>query len=294
MHAECRGADGSATPVALEPDSAARRPPLAAAGNGRRSWRRDAVTILVLVFVTLCAFAVLPAGHASAATPTLPRHPTLPQNPRLPQDTLPQGWISTAWGPLSPADRDLVIRVRQAGLWEGPAGEMAQEHTTNQKVRDVGEHLKEDHAALNEATVAVAAKLGIALPDKPTDEQQGWLNELSAAHDGDFDRIFANRLRGAHGKVFNIIASVRAGTRNDLVRSFAQTGNAVVMKHMTLLESIGLVDYNALPIPSQPALSASNVSSRTSTGINPDLVWLVLGIALIAGLVTAARVVRPR
>src|ERR671916_2763428 len=33
------------------------------------------------------------------------------------------GWTQTQWGPLGPADRDLLIKVRQAGLWGGAAGE---------------------------------------------------------------------------------------------------------------------------------------------------------------------------
>lgn len=67
-----------------------------------------------------------------------------------------------------------------------------------------------------------------------------------------FDRTFANRLRAAHGKVFGAIAAVRAGTRNETIRSFAQHTNQVVMRHITLLESTGLVDYEDLPPPPDP------------------------------------------
>ena len=44
-----------------------------------------------------------------------------------------------------------------------------------------------------------------------------------------------------------------AGTRNDLIRSFAQRAVNVVMKHMALLESTGLVDYSILPEPPAPS-----------------------------------------
>jgi predicted outer membrane protein len=275
MHAECR------TTLDLPAVTSPATSPSA-------SWRHRTATMLALPFVTLCAFAALPAAVAAAS----------PAGSTLRADgALPQGWTQTPSGPLSPADRDLLVRVRLAGLWERPAGEMAQEHTTNQKVRDVGQHLATDHTALDEQVRSVAAKLGVELPNEPNADQKGWLNEMSGARDADFDQIFTNRLRVAHGKVFSVVAAVRAGTQNDLIRTFAQTGISVVMKHMTLLESIGLVSYSDLPTPPPPALAASNLSSRassTSTGINPDLIWLVLGIALIAGLVTAARVIRPR
>jgi hypothetical protein len=38
------------------------------------------------------------------------------------------GWVQTQWGPLGPADRDLLVKVRLAGLWEGPTGQQAVSH----------------------------------------------------------------------------------------------------------------------------------------------------------------------
>src|ERR671917_1461956 len=35
------------------------------------------------------------------------------------------GWTQTQWGPLGPADRDLLIKVRQGRPWGGAAGAQA-------------------------------------------------------------------------------------------------------------------------------------------------------------------------
>jgi predicted outer membrane protein len=160
-----------------------------------------------------------------------------------------EGWTQTRWGPLGPADRDLLIKVRWAGLWEIPAGRWAQERSTNAKVKETGVHLMNDHAQLDEDVRAEAAQLGVQLPDEPNPDQQRWLGELSSRTGAEFDQTFADRLRAAHGKVFSSIAAVRAGTRNDKIREFASKANAVVLKHMTLLEETGLVDYSQLPTP---------------------------------------------
>ncbi|GAA4570609.1 DUF4142 domain-containing protein [Planotetraspora kaengkrachanensis] len=159
------------------------------------------------------------------------------------------GWTQTQWGPLSPADRDLLVRVRWAGLWEIPAGRWAQDRSNNDKVKDVGMHLVTDHTKLDAETRALADKLGVLLPDEPNPDQKGWLDEMSGARGPQFDQIFVDRLRNAHGKVFAVVAAVRAGTRNDLIREFATTANTVVMKHMSLLEGTGLVDYSTIPAP---------------------------------------------
>ncbi|MEU0566251.1 DUF4142 domain-containing protein [Nonomuraea sp. NPDC005983] len=162
-------------------------------------------------------------------------------------------WTTTASGPLGPGDRDLLVRVRQAGLWEIPAGQWAQERGESETVKNVGMHLVEDHTKLDVATRAVAARLGVPLPDQPNADQQRWLAQLASENGKAFDKDFADLLRAAHGKVFAVVADVRAGTRNAEIRQFAQQAVTVVMKHMTLLESTELVDFNELPEPLTPS-----------------------------------------
>jgi predicted outer membrane protein len=213
-------------------------------------------------------------------------------------DALPAGWTMTQWGPLTPADRDVLNRVKQAGLWERPSGLWAQTMASSQRVKEVGAQLAADHLQLDISVEAVAKKLGVALPKAPTAEQNGWLQEeRTAKTPQDFDRIFTERLRAAHGKVFTIIAATRSGTRNDLVRQFAQVGINVVMKHMTLLESTSLVDYNALPTPPAPAVGPAQAAAATRGNTNDNrnaVIWVVLALALLAGVPAAIRVIRLR
>src|SRR5262249_27096890 len=103
---------------------------------------------------------------------------------------------------LAPADRDMIIRVRLAGLWEVPAGQMAQQQALRPIVKQVGATLRDDHLELDRQVRAVAAQLGVTLPDQPNDIQRQWLKELSGKSGDDFDRAFAFLLRGAHGTVF--------------------------------------------------------------------------------------------
>ncbi|MGI5283750.1 DUF4142 domain-containing protein [Nonomuraea polychroma] len=153
----------------------------------------------------------------------------------------------TPSGPLTAADRDLLVKVRQAGLWEMPVGDYARTRAESQRVKEVGRLIMEDHQKLDLLTRQVAKKLGVALPDEPNADQQRWMAQLAAESGPAFDKDFANLLRAAHGKVFTVVAGVRSGTRNSEIRKFAQEGINFVMRHMTLLESTGLVDHNQLP-----------------------------------------------
>jgi predicted outer membrane protein len=171
---------------------------------------------------------------------------------------------ASAWPAVATADRDLIIRVRLAGLWEQPAGQLALKGASSENVRDIGARIAGEHHELDQAVLALAGKLNIGLPDAPTAEQQSWLDEIGTARGPELDRIFVERLRAAHGKVFGIIAAVRAGTRDDDVRAFANTANSFVSRHLGYLDSTGLVNYPTLPLPT-PASGAASESPVETT-----------------------------
>jgi len=154
--------------------------------------------------------------------------------------------VPTKFGPLSALDRDFVTRVRLAGLWELPAGQQSEQKGTTEAVRMAGMHLVEGHTALDEHVRDVAARLALALPDQPGTQQRQWLATLDAAQGKEYDRDFVNILRRAHGKVFTVVAQVRATTRNSLVRALADDANTVVLDHIKILEATGYVDFDAL------------------------------------------------
>ena len=168
-------------------------------------------------------------------------------------DTLQAQSVSTRFGPLSATDRDFITKVRLAGLWELPAGQQAEERGTTQAVKTAGEHLVEGHTFLDERVRDVASQLGLELPNQPNEQQRAWLDALSAARGTQYEVQFANILRKAHGKVFGLVAQVRATTRNSLVRDLANDANTTVLDHITVLEATGLVDFESLALDAATA-----------------------------------------
>jgi len=256
-----------------------------------RRLHRWLVGILAMVLASLLA----PAGMAHAAGDV-----------PVPPNT---GLTDKGAGDVSAADKDFVIKVRLAGLWEIPAGNMAQEKSDDPTIVKVGKSIAAQHVILDKLDRDAAKKLGIELPNQPNGDQQGWLAEMkNATTSAQFDEIFVARLRAAHGKIFPAIATVRASTRNDSVRKLAQEANQFVMTHMTLLESSGIVDYAALPSAPAPATSAAqkgpvpvdgNMLAAASTGgsgpgVNTSVILLVLAAALVAGVITTMRIFRSR
>lgn len=208
-----------------------------------------------------------------------------------------------ATGAVTAADKDLVIKVRLAGLWEIPAGKMAQEKSDDEQIQRIGRDIAQQHEELDAFARAAADKLNIDLPSKPNSDQQSWLAEMRDAEGTDFDQIYIDRLRAAHGKIFPAIATVRASTRNDTVRKLAQRANQFVATHMTLLETSGIVDFKALPIAPAPNASTSAPAARqvanaaTQSAVSatnlPALFVVLVGGLLVGGFATS-RLMRSR
>lgn len=202
--------------------------------------------------------------------------------------------VETEYGPLGPGDRDFLVRIRYAGLWEVPAGEMAAERGTTEPVREIGRFIADEHTDLDQQVREVAATLGVPLPREPFAQHQSWLDQIDRQTGEDFDREFIQLLREAHGQVYPLIAYARAGTQNTLVRDFADVAEEFISRHMNYLESSGLVDWVHIPPPPEPAGAQSRFLASEPAGVNPILVWLLLGVAAVTGVVAVVRTVRPR
>jgi len=207
---------------------------------------------------------------------------------RTPDVAAISGYVQTVTGPCGPADGDLLVKVKQAGLWEMPVGADLAARAADPKVREIGRKINAEHMELDQLTDQAAAEVGVPLPTRATLEQEDWVRQVQAAPDP--DALAVNLLRAAHGKILPIIAAVKVGTRNSTVRDFANTGYTYVSRHIGYLESTGLVDYTALPEPPAPVASLSPIKASYYYASNrPTLAFALLAIALL-GLVLVARI----
>jgi len=187
----------------------------------------------------------------------------------------PERVVATpATGPLTEADRDFVVEVRSAGLWEYPVGQMALRKGTTKAVRVAGEHLVDGHASLDAACRSVAEQLDITLPNRPSPQQQGFVGTLNADAGRQFDTDMATIVRASDGRLLSTIASVRTTTRNSLVRSLADQANGTVLDHITVLEKTGLVDFGQVLVQETAAstLPAQDVTPPPPVAGEPQVV----------------------
>lgn len=203
---------------------------------------------LLVVALGCLTSALLAVGSAAAQPPSSEGQPP----PSTSVSTPPPGSggkgdevVETQWGPLGPADRDFLSKVKQAGLWENPAAEKVAAKSTNPKFADAGKTIVDGHKLLDRVVDRAGLLLGVELPKEATSEQQGWLGEMDAAANGDeFEVLFANRLRAGLGTVYKDAADMRLGTKNELVRILSNQAMITLLEHIKALEATGRVDFN--------------------------------------------------
>jgi len=256
-----------------------------------RTVRKAAVLVVLgigtLLPLTGCSIGTSQAAAAAGAGGT-------GQGQQDPSNPLDVGTEVTQsqWGPVGPADRLMLVKVALAGSWELPSGEMAQTMTNNPAVRTAGQHLIMGHTMLNQKNVEIAKELGVTLPTKPLPEQQGFLTNMKNSAPGiDFDRAFVGPLRDQHGAVYQLLSTVRTGTRNSLIRDFANTCMSTVLDHITVLEQTGLVNYNALPSPTAPPITPVTTAAQVTSDNNSSIGVFVIA-AVMAGIAIVVPVMR--
>lgn len=190
-----------------------------------------AVVALVAVVATVSVW--LSQRNSSAEEAVSGHLPSAMAGPAAPQPA--------NTGAVTALDKTFLTKVRQAGLWEMPAGRLAQTHASSEAIKRAGMHLLDGHSKLDQLVREDSEALNAPIPDEATTEQQGWVNQLKKARGRAFDQLFVDLLRASHGKVFITIGEVRASTKNTLVRRLATQTNNTVQDHMDVLEDTGLV-----------------------------------------------------
>ena len=181
---------------------------------------------------------------------------------------------NTQWGPLTEQDRDFVVKVRAAGLWEYPLGQIGLQKGASQGVKTASAHLVDGHAALDASCRKIAPMLNITLPNVASPQQEGFVTQLKGETGKQFDTDFANILRMTHGSIFNAIAKIRSTTKNSLVRALADQANDTVLDHMTVMEKTGLVDFDQTLFnqTTPPKLPSSDLTPPAPPAGQPEIV----------------------
>ena len=186
------------------------------------------------------ANAAVPSAAAAAQTSTPAGSPA----------TLTEGSLTqTPFGPLSPTDKKLLTIVQQTSIRELTTSVWAQQRSANPGVLEAARTIISQHKDLEARDTDISTRLGLPVPGEPSPDMQAGIERMRGESGETFDRDYVMTLRKAHAEALILVSTVRADTRNTLVRPFADLAGDYIKTHINLLEKSGDVDYAQLPVP---------------------------------------------
>jgi putative membrane protein len=133
-------------------------------------------------------------------------------------------------------DSGFMTAAAQGGMAEVEMGKLALQRASNQKVKDFGQHMIDDHTAGNENLKRVASKKGVTLPAEINARQKATMAKLSRLSGAAFDRAYMADMVADHKEdVAEFQREANEGKDTD-VKGFAQETLPTLQSHLRMAE----------------------------------------------------------
>ena len=104
----------------------------------------------------------------------------------------------TSSSKLSGADSNLIKEAAQGGMMEVELGKAAQDKASNEKVKDFGKRMEQDHSKANDELKKVASDKGVQLSSDLDKKHKSKVDKLTKLSGVDFDRQYMRDMVSDH------------------------------------------------------------------------------------------------
>jgi len=161
-------------------------------------------------------------------------------------------------GMAAQSDEKFLKTVIGINLTEIQVGQLAQKNGSGTGIHDFGSMLVTDHTAANRDAMAIAEKLGITIPNAPSDEDQAMYKDLAAKKGSEFDQAFSQSMVDGHQTAIKLFTEESSSGTGD-AKAFADKTLPTLKKHLAMAQR--LLD--------NPNATAMNQSDGGGLGATP-------------------------
>lgn len=202
-------------------------------------------------FSRICLFsasAFLAAGIAIAQNPGMQQPAPGQQQPGMPNQTanpntagnpdIGMSPLDTLQSQQATFDRDFVKKALEGGAAEVQLGQLAQQKSQSEDVKQFGQKMVADHTQLGEQMKPVAQQLGVKPPTEPSKKDRELMTKLEALSGPEFDQAYIQAMVKDHKQDLKDFKNEAQTARNPNVKRVAQQGEQVISQHLQLIEQI--------------------------------------------------------
>ena len=136
------------------------------------------------------------------------------------------------------ADRAFVKKALEGGEAEIQLGQLAQQKSQSDDVKQFGAKMVQDHTQLGDQMKPIAQQLGVKPPDGPSKKDKELMAKLQALSGPQFDEAYIQAMIKDHKKDLNDFKDEAQTTQNPALKQATQQGSTVISQHLQAIEQI--------------------------------------------------------
>jgi putative membrane protein len=142
-------------------------------------------------------------------------------------------------GKLSRDDERFVKDAAAGGMMEVELGKMAAGKAANDKVKEFGRRMQEDHGKANDELKSLATNKGVAIPKTLEGKHKKTVDRLSKLSGEEFDRQYMRAMIDDHKEDLRKFEREADKGKDTQIKQFASKHVPILKKHLELAEATG-------------------------------------------------------
>jgi putative membrane protein len=132
------------------------------------------------------------------------------------------------------ADQSFVTKASEGGSAEVKLGQLAQEKAANQKVKDFGKRMSEDHSKAGDELQRIAQQKNMRAPSELTAKDDALMKQLQGLSGPQFDKAYMSAMVKDHEEdIADFQKEANSGSDSD-VKAFASKTLPTLNEHLRL------------------------------------------------------------
>ena len=133
---------------------------------------------------------------------------------------------------------DFMTEAADGGMLEVQLGQMAQQKAVNQRVKNFGKMMIDDHSKANDELKSIALQKGVAVPATLSDKHQKDVDDLSKKTGTEFDKAYMDMMVSDHKNDIDEFKKAADKVDDPAIKSFASKTVPKLQMHLDSAQAI--------------------------------------------------------
>jgi putative membrane protein len=156
-------------------------------------------------------------------------------------DTTSSDTSNTSNKPMIAVDgttSDFMVKVADVGMTEVKLGHVAEEKSSNKRVKDFAAMMVKDHSAAGDELKSLASRKNVTLPTAVGDDHQKKIDDLSKKSGKDFDKAYIDAMVDGHQATVNDFEKASNNTKDPDVKAWVDKTLPTIKMHLDSAKAI--------------------------------------------------------